>query len=142
MPTHGFAWTVTVGPKGRVQFASGLLATPEPADTYPLIGVAEAIERLKRQSAFGPPILRPNTLVDGTPGGSGGSEGLKAPRKQVVTVTGVRLGLQLAPALPKGGRPVEEAFLLPAYLFQVEGGWTDVRSVVAVQDRYLRASGG
>jgi hypothetical protein len=57
----------------------------------------------------------------------------------VVTVTGVRLGLQLAPALPQGGRPVEEAFLLPAYLFQVEGAWTDVRSVVAVQDRYLSA---
>jgi hypothetical protein len=133
MPTHGFAWTVTVGPKDSVQFASGWLATPEPADTYPLIGVAEGVERLKRQSAFGPPILRPNTLIEGTPGGLG------AARKQVVTVTGVRLGLQLAPALPQGGRPVEEAFLLPAYLFQVEGGWTDVRSVVAVQDRYLSA---
>jgi len=133
MPTHGFAWTVTVAPKDSVQFASGWLATPEPADTYPLIAVAEGVERLKRQSAFGPPILRPNTLVEGTSGGLG------APRKQVVTVTGVRLGLQLAPALPQGGRPVEEAFLLPAYLFQVEGGWTDVRSVVAVQDRYLSA---
>jgi hypothetical protein len=132
MPTHGFAWTVTVGPKGSVRFASGWLATPEPADTYPLIGVAEGVERLERQSPFGPPILRPDIVVEGAAGGS-------APRRQVVTVTGVRLGLQLAPALPKGGRPVEEAFLLPAYLFQVEGGWTDVRSVVAIQDRYLSA---
>ena len=29
------------------------------------------------------------------------------------------------------------AYLLPAYLFELEGGWTDVRSIVAVQDRYL-----
>ena len=134
MPTHGVAWTVTVGAKGSVQFASGWLATPEPADTYPLIGVAQGLERLKRQSAFGPPILRPSTLE------GDGSGSFKAPRKQVVTVTGVRLGLQLAPALPRGGRPVEEAYLLPAYLFQVEGGWTDVHSVVAVQDRYLSAA--
>ena len=29
------------------------------------------------------------------------------------------------------------AYLLPAYLFDVEGGRTEVRSVIAVQDRYL-----
>jgi hypothetical protein len=56
---------------------------------------------------------------------------------RTLTVTGVRLGLQLAPGVPRGSRPAEAAFLLPAYLFDLEGGWTDVQSVVAVQDRYL-----
>jgi hypothetical protein len=56
---------------------------------------------------------------------------------RVATVTGVRLGLQLAPAVAKGGHPADVAYLLPAYLFDLEGGWTDVRPVVAVQDRYL-----
>jgi hypothetical protein len=56
---------------------------------------------------------------------------------RVATVTGVRLGLQLAPAVAKGNRPANLAYLLPAYLFDLEGGWTDVRPIVAVQDRYL-----
>src|SRR6266508_2933207 len=93
-PTHGVAWTVSVGPKGRVQYASGWLATPVPCTGKPL-------------------------------------------PKQTVTITGVRLGLQLAPGLPKGSRPADVAFLLPAYLFDLEGGWTDIQSVVAVQDRSL-----
>jgi hypothetical protein len=52
-------------------------------------------------------------------------------------VTGVRLGLQLAPAIPRGNRPAQVAYLLPAYLFDLEGGWTDVRAVIAVPVRYL-----
>jgi hypothetical protein len=37
----------------------------------------------------------------------------------------------------KGNRPAEVAYLLPAYLFDLDGGWSDVRPVIAVQDRYL-----
>jgi hypothetical protein len=37
----------------------------------------------------------------------------------------------------RDSRPAEVAYLLPAYLFDLQGGFTDVRSVVAVQDRYL-----
>jgi hypothetical protein len=53
-------------------------------------------------------------------------------------VTGVRLGLQRVPALAAadGARP-GVAYLLPAYLFDLEGGWSPVRAVVAVPDRYL-----
>jgi hypothetical protein len=29
------------------------------------------------------------------------------------------------------------AYLLPAYLFDLEDGWSPVRAVVAVPDRYL-----
>ena len=142
LPTHGFAWTVGVGPKGRVQYASGWLATPEPSDTYPLIGVAEGLERLRRQPAIWPPPLRP-----AVPKGANVERPCppdtrlpcldKPPSKRTITVTGVRLGLQLAPGVPRANRPAGAAYLLPAYLFDVEGGWTEVRSVIAVQDRYL-----
>jgi hypothetical protein len=142
-PTSGVAWTVSVGPKGRIQYAGGWLATPRPADTYPLMSEAEGLARLRERSAFWPPIMRPN-LVEGAnlkgapcPPATRLPCTAKPPPKQTVTITGVRLGLQLAPGVPKGSRPAEVAYLLPAYLFDLEGGWTDVRSVVAVQDRYL-----
>ena len=53
-PTSGFAWRISVGAKGVIQHVAGHLATPEPADTYPLIGVAEGYERLKKAPALGP----------------------------------------------------------------------------------------
>jgi hypothetical protein len=139
-PTSGFAWTVAVGAKGVVQYASGFLATPEPADTYPLIGVAEGFERLKRSPRPSPlvPMARPVApAVERVPCAS--AKGPCATRPlpaRVATVTGVRLGLQRAPAATKGNRP-GLAYLLPAYLFDLEGGWTDVRAVIAVPDRYL-----
>ena len=52
-------------------------------------------------------------------------------------MTGVRLGLRRAPAVVEGGNRPRVAYLLPAYLFDLEGGWTDVRTVIAVPDRYL-----
>ena len=139
-PTSGFAWTVAVGAKGVVQYASGFLATPEPADTYPLIGVAEGFERLKRSPRPSPlvPMARPVApAVERVPCAS--AKGPCATRPlpaRVATVTGVRLGLQRAPAVTEGNRP-SFAYLLPAYLFDLEGGWTDVRAVIAVPDRYL-----
>jgi hypothetical protein len=141
LPTHGLAWTVGVGPKGRVQYASGWLATPEPADTYPLIGVAAGLERLRRQPAFWPPLLRPaakGAIVEKPCPPDTRLPCLgKPPAKRTITVTGVRLGLQLAPGVAKANRPAGTAYLLPAYLFDVEGGFGEVRSVIAVQDRYL-----
>jgi|GEM_PF-849114 len=143
LPTHGVAWMVSVGPKGRVQYASGWLATPQPADTYPLMSEAEGLERLRERSAFWPPILRPNVAEGARVKGVPCPPATRVPcsgkplPKQTVTITGVRLGLQLTPGVARGSRPADVAFLLPAYLFDLEGGWTDVQSVVAVQDRYL-----
>jgi hypothetical protein len=139
LPTSGMGWTVGVGPKGVVRYASGWLATPAAADTYPLIGVAEGFERLKKAPPLGP-LARPGAPaveLDPCPAGaklpcSGGP--LPA---RVATVTGVRLGLQRAPAAGTGDRAGHAAWLLPAYLFDLEGGWTDVRAVVAVPERYL-----
>jgi hypothetical protein len=140
-PTHGVAWTVSVGPKGRVQYASGWLATPQPADTYPLMSEAEGLKRLRERSGFWPPILRPDVAarareVPCPPVTRLPCSGKPLP-KRTVTITGVRLGLQLTPAVADRTRPAEVAYLLPAYLFDLEGGWTDVQAVVAVQDRYL-----
>jgi hypothetical protein len=140
-PTSGFSWTVTVGAKGVVQYASGFLATPEPADTYPLIGVAEGFERLRKSPRPSPlvPMARPVApAVERVPC----PPAAKLPcatrplPARVATVTGVRLGLQRAPAVANGNRP-GLAYLLPAYLFDLEGGWTEVRAIIAVPDRYL-----
>jgi hypothetical protein len=140
-PTSGFGWRVSVAAKGVVQHVSGYLATPEPADTYPLIGVAEGYERLRKAPALrtlhgaevAPAIARaPCPAAAKLPCTA---EPLPA---RVVTVTGVRLGLQLAHAVARGTRPADVAYLLPAYLFDLEGGWTDVRAIIAVPDRYLR----
>jgi hypothetical protein len=139
LPTAGFSLTVTVGAKGRVQHASGYLATPEPADTYPLIGVEEGYERLKRTPPLGP-LLRaqaPAREVNPCPAGAEVPCAARPLPARVATVTGARLGLQLAPTLATSGRPGGLAYLLPAYLFDLEGGWTDVRPIIAVQDRYL-----
>jgi hypothetical protein len=138
-PTSGFSWTVTVGAKGVVQHASGYLATPEPADTYPLIGVEEGFDRLKKSAPVGA-IPRPGVApaVELDPCQVGG----KLPcqerlRSRVATVTAARLGLQLAPAMARGAGKPDVAYLLPAYLFDPKGGWTDMRAVIAVPDRYL-----
>jgi len=139
-PTSGFAWTVGVGAGGTVQHASGWLATPEPADTYPLIGVQEGFERLRKAGPVGPRTPADAPAVERVPCPAKtmipcAAEPLPA---RVATVTGVRLGLQRAPALaPAAGARPAVAYLLPAYLFDLEGGWSPVRAVVAVADRYL-----
>jgi hypothetical protein len=138
-PTSGFAWTVDVGAGGAVRRASGYLATPEPADTYPLIGVEAAFEQLRKLPPLG--LLTradaPAMEYDPCPGGGKVPCAAKPLPERVATVTGVRLGLQLAPAVAKGDRPADRAYLLPAYLFDLEGGWTDTRAVLAVPERYL-----
>jgi hypothetical protein len=136
-PTSGFAWQVGVGAKGVVQHASGWLATPVPADTYPLIGVEQGFEQLKKVGPFGPIAQAESPAVELDPCPAGGKVPCTSLAPRIATVTGVRLGLLLAPALATGDRAAEVAYLLPAYLFDLEGGWTDVRAVLAVPERYL-----
>jgi hypothetical protein len=139
-PTWGFGWTVGVGEKGTVQHASGWLATPEAADTYPLISVQEGFERLKKAGPIAP--RTPAEAPDIAPNPCRATANVPCTAKplpaRVATVTGVRLGLQRAPALAAtaGGRPAV-AYLLPAYLFDLQGGWSPVRAVAAVPARYL-----
>jgi hypothetical protein len=139
-PTSGFAWTVGVGANGTVLQAGGWLATPEPADTYPLIGVQEGFERLKKAGPIAPrtPAEIPSIVPEQCPATAKVPCAARPLPARVATVTGVRLGLQRAPAraAAPGARP-DVAYLLPAYLFDLQGGWTPTRAVIAVQDRYL-----
>jgi len=139
-PTSGFAWTVTVGATGVVQQATGWLATPEPADTYPLIGVQEGFERLKKAGPIAPrtPAEAPDIAPDPCRATARVTCTATPLPPRVATVTGVRLGLVRAPALAAAdGARASVAYLLPAYLFDLRGGWSPVRAVVAVPDRYL-----
>jgi hypothetical protein len=141
-PTSGFAWTVAVAAGGTIRHATGWLATPRPADTYPLIGVDAGFEQLKRLPPIGPLSWAetPAVEVDPCPAGSKLPCAAKPLAPRVATVTGVRLGLLRLPALAtgaRGERPGGLAYLLPAYLFDLQGGWTDTRAVLAVPDRYL-----
>jgi len=139
-PTSGFAWTVSVGAKGTVQHATGWLATPEAADTYPLIGVQEGLERLKKAGPLGPRTPAEAPAIERVPCPAAAKVPCTAKPlpARVATVTGVRLGLQRAPAVAAaGGARPAVAYLLPAYLFDLQGGWSPVRAVVAVPDRYL-----
>jgi hypothetical protein len=139
-PTSGLAWTVAVAAGGTIRQATGYLATPEPADSYPLVGVEAGFEQLKRLPPLGPLTWAeaPAMEDEPCPAASKLPCAAKPLAPRVATVTGVRLGLQRVPALAKGERPADQAWLLPAYLFDLEGGWTDTRPVLAVPDRYLR----
>ena len=130
-PTSGFAWTVTIGPKRAVTEASGFLAKPEPAESYPLVGTAKGLERLKASTPV--PML-------GMPQCSPESPACPPPRSLVRTVTGVKLGLMVGQVQRDGPGGAGVPYLVPAYLFELEGQPPPVAPVPAVQDRWLEQS--
>lgn len=126
LPTVGMASMVSVAGGGDVVFASGWLADPQRGDAYPLVGSSEALRRLQESQ----PVA-----LDGGREPAVGCEGCFPTEPVVVTVTGVRLGLQLAPAIGAG-----DAWLVPAYLFEIDGGGPGTEVVaLAVADEYLTA---
>ncbi|MGH9154800.1 MAG: hypothetical protein ACRD1K_02850 [Acidimicrobiales bacterium] len=132
--TVGWATTVAIGPRGEIQWASGLLAVPERIGDYPLVGTAAGFERLKSQGTIGgwfgyapservplgapvPALGEPGTLsVEGGP-----VRPVLPPGELIVqTVTGVHLGLQFL-----GDR------LVPVYVFEFsDGGTAEVPAVI------------
>jgi hypothetical protein len=134
-PTIGDAAEVWVGAKGAVVHGSGWLSEPEAGATYPLIGVKEAIERLQnRRVWFGRSLTAvprplPCTSVKGS---------RCIQQETVRRITGIRLGLQHTAVLAAGDRAGRDAWLVPAYFFEINGNPDDVESVIAVADRYLR----
>jgi hypothetical protein len=132
-PTIGDAAEVWVGPKGEVVHGSGWLSEPEAGATYPLIGVKEALQRLQnRRVWFGRPLTPvPQPCVS--------VRGARCVQQETVRrITGIRLGLQHTAVLAVGDRVGRDAWLVPAYLFEINGNPDDVESVIAVPDRYLR----
>ncbi|MBW3579852.1 MAG: hypothetical protein KY447_12260 [Actinobacteria bacterium] len=108
LPTVGMATTVTVGAGGVIEHAGGWLAEPERGDTYSLVSPSAALRR----------------LADGhreprTDGREPAPACFDCPPTEpvVITVTAVRLGLQLVPV---SGADI--AWLVPSYLFETREG--------------------
>ncbi|MEU5807077.1 hypothetical protein [Streptomyces sp. NPDC047718] len=125
MPTQGWATRISVGADGQVVAGSGELKEPARAGEQPVVGAAEALERLNRASGGGGGADRgPSgcaTSVPLTPEVPGPSDPLpcnpeprpiKPPRTE--TVKGAVLGL--APGTVNGARG-----LVPAWHFEVAG---------------------
>ena len=112
LPTFGMTSIVGVGSAGRIEYANGWLDDPTEGDTYPLVGVDAALERLDEMGggwfAYAPGA--PEPAVDCL-----GCDELPAPEPTVLDT--VRVGLQLVPAYG-----LDEAWLVPSYLFTIEGG--------------------
>ena len=129
LPTVGMASTVTIGAEGAVDHAGGWLAEPQRGDVYALVGTTEALRLLGEN--------HPVALSDGR---EPATVCLECPPVEpvVVTVTGVRLGLELVAAYD-----AEEAWLVPAYLFETrEGGPGPDLVTFAVSDDDLVAPPG
>jgi hypothetical protein len=146
-PTAGFLWTAGIGAKSQVLAATGWLGAPRPGDVYPLISEQEALQRLNERQIGGTIVesgvgtVAPRSLpcarseVPPDPGGCGPA------RPFTLLVTDVRLGLQLASAVSTQATGAGlVSYLVPAYLFQINGSWDNQASVIAVQDRFLSSA--
>ena len=114
-PVSGLDWTATVSAGGDITAASGFLAEPTPEQTYRLVGTTAAVATLQRAAsakAAGAPSCAPGQRCEPT-------------ARVIETIVNVRLGLV---------RLVDT--LVPAYIFEIEGGGT--QAVPAVEDRYLQ----
>jgi hypothetical protein len=139
-PTAGFVWTAGIGAKGETLSATGWLDSPRPGDTYPLISVREALQRLRNRQVPGPITEAPGPLPCARTE-QPQLDGCGPAKPLTLLVTDVRLGLQLATALaPSGGGGRPASYLVPAYFFQLNGSWDRQVSVIAVQDRFLGAT--
>ncbi|MDQ1709542.1 MAG: hypothetical protein QOG49_927, partial [Frankiaceae bacterium] len=119
-PVDGLASEVGVDAGGKVVTASGQLAEPVAAGEYPMVSAAELAQTLVNTR------VRMMMCVRDPNGGDG-----CAPPPPIV-VTGATAGLSLV-------YPVDydngEAYLLPAWLFAIEGDPAPT-AVVAVPDKY------
>jgi hypothetical protein len=136
-PTIGFIWSAGIGSKGEILSATGWLDTPRRGDNYPLISVREALQRLRNRQVPGPITDESRSLLcartEQQPFG-----GCWPAKQLTLLVTNVRLGLQFATTLPQpGGSNQSLGYLVPAYLFQINGSWERQVGVIAVQDRFL-----
>ncbi len=70
----GATWSAAYGGEGVLLSASGALATPEQAATYPRIGTSAALELLRTGRAWGSPVAM-DTVGGGSATVSGGASG-------------------------------------------------------------------
>jgi hypothetical protein len=113
--TWGYATGLEIDAEGVVVGGNGFLGRPSRAASYPLISAKDAFEDLPEQ---------PRVLIACAPNAD-------CPEPTPAKVTGAELGLQLT-ALAD-----EEAALLPAWLFTVEG-WPQPLAQPAIEPRFLQ----
>ncbi|HZG95930.1 MAG TPA: hypothetical protein VEZ46_14580 [Mycobacteriales bacterium] len=116
----GWQSMLSIDAQGAVQGANGWLGAAVAADRYPVISADAAVDRLQRVGRIFPAICEPRT---------DGKEGCQPPPPAVVT--GASLGLMFT--MPYGD---DDAFLLPAWLFDVRGDAAPT-PVVALPDELL-----
>ena len=112
LPTSGYETRIDVGNDGRIRSATGFLGGAARGDTYPLLGVREAVA----SGGYGRPEPAIACLAP-----------CPSPAPRVVTA--VRLGLLYAPGQ-------HESFLVPAWLLSFAGS-TYEEPVLALPGRYL-----
>lgn len=113
MRTVGWSTTLEIDANGAVVGGSGHLGVPERSPSYPIVGARTAFDAL-------PVPPRPMMLCP-QPG---------CPSPTPMKVTGAELGLQFTPLAQ------DEAALLPAWLFTVDG-WSAPLAQIAVEPAYL-----
>lgn len=127
LPTFGMTSSVGVGSGGTIEFANGWLDDPSEGDTYDLVGLEVALERVAATggwSSYGPGA--PDPAVDCI-------DCEEIPEPEPIVLDAVEVGLQLVPAFG-----AEEAWLVPSYLFTVaDGGPGAVVAAFAVADEHL-----
>jgi hypothetical protein len=138
LPTFGWPWSVSVGPKGALTGVSGWLDTPDHLDDYPLAGTDVGLERLRNGGGYGQWMPYPMAARDATEPAIAidcpPEADCPAPEPQVVTITGVKLGLQFAPVYTEDGPGTP--LLIPTYLFEAKDNDYPL-PVIAVTDEYL-----
>jgi hypothetical protein len=137
-PTIGFADEVWVGVKGQVVHARSWLSRPEAGATYPLISVEEAVDRLQNRRVLLARSLTPDIAERYDPRCANPNSGRCPPRDVVKRITDIRLGLQHTAVLGAGDRAGRDAWLVPAYFFEINGNPDQVESVIALPDRFMR----
>lgn len=114
-PTSGYPTYLEIDAEIQVVSGSGYLGRPADGPSYPIVSAADAFDNL-------PELPRPMMLCPAN---------ADCPQPVPAKVTGAELGLQLT-ALAD-----EQAALLPAWLFTVEG-WPMALAQPAVEPRFLQ----
>jgi hypothetical protein len=114
LPTSGYSTSFDVDAEGKVVGGNGFLARPTEGASYPLVSANDAFDAL-------PELPRPMYAC---------AIATDCPQPMPAKVTGAELGLQLT-ALAD-----EEAALLPAWLFTIEG-WPMPLPQAAIEPRFL-----